>query len=75
MQTPEGDPSAPCEAVGMSTLIEMVGLPELAAPLWIATRAGYSLRFHADQFAATIWPLDVSDLDRGRDRWPGGGFG
>ena len=26
----------------MSTLIEMVGVPERAVPLWIAARAGYS---------------------------------
>ena len=66
MKTPDGDPSAPSEAVGMSTLIELVGLPERAVPLWIAARAGYSLRFYVDQFAARVWPLDVSLLDRER---------
>jgi hypothetical protein len=65
MRTPEGDPSPPTEAVGMSTMIEMVGLPERATPLWIATRAGYSLRFYAGRFAAQVWALDVSSLDRG----------
>jgi hypothetical protein len=66
MKTPDGDPSAPAEAVGMSTVIEMVGLPERAVPLWIAARAGYSLRFYVGQFAARVWPLDVSMLDRER---------
>ncbi len=66
MKTPDGDPSAPSEAVGMSTLIELVGLPERAVPLWIAARAGYSLRFYVGQFAARVWPLDVSLLDRER---------
>src|SRR5262249_45972444 len=43
MKTPDGDPSAPAEAVGMSTLIALVGLPERAVPLWTAARAGYAL--------------------------------
>jgi hypothetical protein len=54
MRTPEGDPSPPTEAVGMSTTIEIVGLPERASPLWIATRAGYSLRFYAGRFAPQV---------------------
>jgi hypothetical protein len=29
-------------------------------------RAGYSLRFYVGRFAARIWPLDVSVLDRER---------
>jgi hypothetical protein len=35
-------------------------------PLWIAARAGYSLGFYVGQFAAPVWPLDVSVLDRER---------
>jgi hypothetical protein len=66
MKTPDGDPSAPSEAVGMSTLIEPVGLPERVVPLWIAARAGYSLRFYVGQFAGRAWPLDVSLLNRER---------
>ena len=67
MRTPDGDPSAPAEAVGMrSTLIELVGFPERAVPLWIAARAGYSLRFYVGQFAVRVWPLDVAVLDRER---------
>jgi hypothetical protein len=66
MRTPDGDPSAPAEAVGMSTMIAMVGLPERATPLWIAVRAGYSLRLYVGQFAAQVWPLDLSVPDRDR---------
>jgi hypothetical protein len=66
MQTPDGDPSAPAEAVGTSTIIDMVGLPERAGSLWIAARAGYSLRFYVGQFVARVWPLDVSVLNRDR---------
>lgn len=50
----------------MTTLIEMVGLPERAASLWIAARAGCSLRFYVGRFAPRVWPLDVSVLDRQR---------
>lgn len=66
MKTSDGDPSVPAEAVGMSTLIELVGHPDRAVPLWIAARAGYSLRFYVGQFAARVRPLDVSLLDRER---------
>jgi hypothetical protein len=66
MKTSDGDPSALAEAIGMSTLIELVGVPERAVPLWIAARAGYSLRFYVGQFAARVLPLDVSVLDRER---------
>ncbi len=66
MKTPDGDPSAPAEAVGMSTLIELVGFPERAVPLWIAARAGYAPRFYVGQFAVRVWPLDVAVLDRER---------
>jgi hypothetical protein len=66
MKTPDGDPSAPAEAVGLSTVIELVGLPERAVPLWIAARAGYSLRVYVGRFGARVEPVDVSVLDRER---------
>lgn len=63
MKTSDGDPSVPCEAVVMSVLIEMVGDAQRATPLWIAVRAGYSLRTYLARFAPSVGPLDVSDLD------------
>lgn len=64
MKTSEGDPSEPAEAVAMGVLIEMVGDAQRAVPLWIAVRAGYSLRTFVSRYASSIWPLDVSHLDR-----------
>ena len=64
MKTSEGDPSKPAEAVAMGVLIEMVGDAQRAVPLWIAVRAGYSLRTFVSRYASTLWPLDVSVLDR-----------
>ena len=66
MKTPEGNPSALAEAVGMSTMIEMVGLPVHAVPLWIAARAGYALRCCVGVVSTEVWPLDISVLERGR---------
>jgi hypothetical protein len=63
MKTGEGDPSTPSEAVAMSVLIEMVGDAQRAAPLWIAVRAGYSLRTFVGRFPSSVWPLDVLVLD------------
>ncbi|MDQ6818868.1 MAG: hypothetical protein M3076_00775 [Actinomycetota bacterium] len=64
MNTDQGDPSTPSEAVAMSALIEMVGDTPRAAPLWLAVRAGYSLRTFVGLFASMAWPLDVSVLNR-----------
>lgn len=64
MKTSEDDPSTPAEAVAMSVLIKMVGDAQRAVPLWIAVRAGYSLRTFVSRYASSIWPLDVSLLDR-----------
>lgn len=64
MKTREGDPSTPAEAVAMSVLIELVGDPHRAAPLWIAVRAGYSLRTFVEQFDSPVQPLDISGLNR-----------
>jgi hypothetical protein len=66
MKAPDGDPSAPAEAVGMSTMIEMLGLPERAGPLWIGARAGYSLRSCVGVVGIHVRPLDVSVLDCNR---------
>lgn len=63
MKTTEGDPSPPSEAVGMSAMIQMVGNPQRAVPLWIAVRAGYSLRTFVGRFAPRVLPLDVSVLN------------
>jgi hypothetical protein len=64
MKIGEGDPSTPSGAVGMSVLIEMVGDNQRVVLLWIAVLAGYSLRSFVGRFASSVWPLDVSVLDR-----------
>jgi hypothetical protein len=64
MKTSEGFPSAPAQAVAMTTLIEIGGDSHRAAPLWIAVRAGYSLRTILEQFASPVSALDVTALDR-----------
>ena len=63
MKTSDGDPSPPSEAIAMSTMIEMAGDSERAVPLWIAVRAGYSLRAFIGRFAVDVRPLDVSGLN------------
>lgn len=63
MKTAKGEPSPPSEAVAMSMLIETVGDADRAVPLWIAVRAGYSLRTFVGRFSSMVWPLDVSVLN------------